>query len=579
MSFKAILGALLVLLLLPLALRLVPIGHGAPRNYVPDTHVVRNALGMAKDKDLVPPVGKYSSYPYLIPYLLLPVYGGEYVVGRAVGAWRSTEEFKIRALDEPAIVQIPARVLIAVFGALSALAAFAAARALGLSTGAWAAAFLVGTSLLHVQLSTHERPWVPVVFFGLLAVAATARHAIDGRVFSLLAAALLAALAFACHQSGLVFLGLVGLAWAFAPSVGTSAFAAQALRRRVWRGVIAVAGFVALALLVGHPYYLRYGRVAQHQVVGADQAAGEFSVGGQAVRFGLSWDSVEHLATSFFGYDPALAVLGVLGFVLFVRERRWLVVWIFTLAAGVFFLTNPSDHVRYLLPVGALLALFAGRIVELAWPRPATRALVCAVLALPLVQAVRFDVVLASEDTRAEAERLLAELPAGARIAVDHYGPAIDLDRASLERLGELRELRQREANRLEFLKLGVYPPERLGLDAWFVEELCGVDPASGEYGVQPALRPRGATPDALFAALGITHVLLVDRDGYGSRLDGLAARGRELWRVSPGREIDTGRGAGGLEAFLPTEMRFPLTALWRVDRPGPTLRLVELAR
>lgn len=576
MSFKSILGAFLVLLLVPFALRLVPIGHGAPRNYVPDTHVVKNALGMAKDKDLVPPVGKYSSYPYLVPYLLLPIYGSEFVVGRVIGAWHSTEEFKVRALDEPAIVQIPARVLIAVFGALSALAAFAAARALGLSVGAWAAAFLVGTSLLHVQLSTHERPWVPVVFFGLLTVASAAKHATDGRLFSLLAAALCAALAFACHQSGLVFLGLVGLAWACAPTVGASVFSLPALRRRVWRGVIAVAGFAVLALLVGHPYYLRYGRVEQHQVVGADQAAGEFSVGGQAVRFGVSWDSVEHLATSFFGYDPALAALGVLGFVFFLRERRWIAVWLFTLAAGIFFLTNPSDHVRYLLPVGALLALFAGRIVELAWKRPATRALVCVVLLVPLVQAVRFDVVLAREDTRAEAERRLAELPATARIAIDHYGPAIDLDRAALERLAELRELRQREANRLEFLKLDVYPPERLGLDAWFVEELCGVDPASGEYGVQPALRARGATPDALFAALGITHVLLVDRDGQGSRLDGLATHGRELWRISPGCE---GRASDGLEAFLPTEMRFPLTALWRVERPGPSLRLVEVVR
>jgi hypothetical protein len=30
-------------------------------------------------------------------------------------------------------------------------------------------------------------------------------------------------------------------------------------------------------------------------------------------------------------------------------------------------------------------------------------------------------------------------------------------------------------------------------------------------------------------------------------------------------------------EAFLPTEMRFPLTALWEVDRPGPELRLLGL--
>ena len=44
-------GTLLFLAVAALALflRLWPIGHGLPRNYVPDTHVVRNALGMAKD--------------------------------------------------------------------------------------------------------------------------------------------------------------------------------------------------------------------------------------------------------------------------------------------------------------------------------------------------------------------------------------------------------------------------------------------------------------------------------------------------------------------------------------------------
>ena len=44
------------------ALRLWPIGHGAPTpEFVPDTHVVRNALHMLGDRDLVPPANAYSS--------------------------------------------------------------------------------------------------------------------------------------------------------------------------------------------------------------------------------------------------------------------------------------------------------------------------------------------------------------------------------------------------------------------------------------------------------------------------------------------------------------------------------------
>jgi hypothetical protein len=80
-----LLAAVGLLLVLPLALRMLPIRHGAPRNYVPDTHMVRQALGMARDHDLAPQAGKYSFYPNFLPYLLLPCYAAEYAAGRAEG--------------------------------------------------------------------------------------------------------------------------------------------------------------------------------------------------------------------------------------------------------------------------------------------------------------------------------------------------------------------------------------------------------------------------------------------------------------------------------------------------------------
>ena len=47
----------------------------------------------------------------------------------------------------------------------------------------------------------------------------------------------------------------------------------------------------------------------------------------------------------------------------------------------------------------------------------------------------------------------------------------------------------------------------------------------------------------------------------------------RTEWTVDPRAAAD--RPAS--EAFLPTEMDFPLTGLWTVSRPGPVLELVEL--
>jgi hypothetical protein len=47
------------------------------------------------------------------------------------------------------------------------------------------------------------------------------------------------------------------------------------------------------------------------------------------------------------------------------------------------------------------------------------------------------------------------------------------------------------------------------------------------------------------------------------------------VWIVDPS---SAGRGLAP-EAFLPTEMEFPLTGLWRVDRPGPEVTLYALPK
>jgi hypothetical protein len=83
----------LLLFVLPLLVRGAALEHGSPRGYVPDTHIVRSALGMAKDRNPVPPVGKYSVYPNLLPYLLLPLYAGDFAIGRVTGRWGGQAEF------------------------------------------------------------------------------------------------------------------------------------------------------------------------------------------------------------------------------------------------------------------------------------------------------------------------------------------------------------------------------------------------------------------------------------------------------------------------------------------------------
>jgi hypothetical protein len=506
--------------------------------------------------------------------MLAPLYAAEYAVGRATGAWAGAGEFGVRAGMDPRLTQLPARALMALLGALAAGVVVLAARATGLPTGAgaWAAGWLLATALLHVQFSTQERPWVAVVFFGALCLWAAAVHERSGGLRSLLLAGAAGGLAFGCHQAGLVFLGLCGLAWAFAPDGWRGA----ALRRRLLAGTACVAVFAVVNLVLGQPYYLVHGAVEQQAVVGGDQAAGLLSFGGQAVRLGVSLDSLRRLSRVLAGYDPALVVLGLLGLAVLLRRRGGRAAGAFALVTAAFFGTNPSDHVRYLLPTYLPLALAGGLAVERLLRSRAGTVVAALVLVVPLVQALRLGLVLERTDTRALAETRLATLPDGARVAIDHYGPQVDLSLAALERVGELRgELRTRERMRYELLSAGVLSEAERGVDAVPVEELFQVDEA-GDYVVRPGVQSLGETPAQVLAALGVTHLLLVERRPRAPEPRPLAhlAEGREaLWTLSPA----PGGGAPA-EAFLPTEMDFPLTGLWTVERPGPWMQLVRLA-
>jgi hypothetical protein len=564
------LGALAALILLALALRAWPLAHGLPRNYVPDSHIVRSALGMARDKDPIPPVGRYSTYPYLLPYLLLPLYGAQYAAGRLAGEWTSSVEYGEKISAEPARAHYIARGLVACFGALGVWATFMGARAAGLGSGAWIAAGLVGTSLMHVQFSVQERPWVPMVSFGTLTMWGSALFATRGSAKSLLAAGAASGLAFACHQAGLFFLLLCGCAWGLG-----GGWRGHALRRRLLLGAGCVAVCLVVGVLLGHAYYLRHGLVPEEEIAGFGSTDAQFvAVGGQALRLGFSLASAARLGRAFLGYDSVLLMLGLAGLGAALRMRGTRAAAVYALGYALFFLTSPSDHVRYLLPLVVLLAWPAGLAAERLLRQRAGVALLLLLCTLPLVQALRLGWVLRQPDTRRAGEEALGALASnapGALVVIDHYGPQPELSRTALERIATKRALRTREAQRLEDLLSGRASG---GVDALPAEEVFWVDPASGAYTVRPEWRATAAEPAALLAALGATHFLATDRRPAGHaglRLARLASTWELVLAIAP--------GADPREAFLPTEMDFPLTALWQVSRPGPWLGLYALPR
>ncbi|MBI1380922.1 MAG: hypothetical protein GC161_07535 [Planctomycetaceae bacterium] len=581
---------LLALFLVALGLRLWPIDHGDGANYLADTHVVRSALGMAKDKDLVPKVGTYSTYPNLLPYALLPIYAGQYAIGRATGAWSGAGEYGNTLLERPALAHVPARVLVALLGALTALVAWKLAREAGFTAGAWFAGAFVALGLLHVHFSVQERPWAPLALFLLWSALHAGRAARTGSGRELVLSGAVAGLAFATHQGGLLALALPGIAWLVAPWRGAK------LARRVRSGFSAVLAFALLGVAVGHPYLVAHGPTATEQVAAGEALAEmdgtSISVGGQAMRFAFSTDTLERLSGALFGYDPALVLLGLGGIALAARRRNLWPALLFAGGWGGFFLLHYNDHVRYLLPLAVFLALPAGAAAEWLWTKKPLRAVVVLALLFGLVQSLRLGHLLRQSDTRTLALAALAEDPPAVGLAVDVFGPEVPLDGPSLERLSQWRDLYAREWHRAAYYDAGVEPPSGAGFAAMPVDALLEFEirrrsswPAARHAG---ALLSLGPGPNEWFAALGLDEVLLVDRSPGDDLPPPLLDPGdptSNLPKLPPLRVqpepvwvIDPSRGATADEARLPTELNFALTDLWQVTRPGPRLERRRLA-
>ncbi|MFT4541533.1 MAG: hypothetical protein ACI841_003882 [Planctomycetota bacterium] len=569
------LAVLLLLFVMPLTFATVGSVHGHGEGYVPDTHIVRNALGMAKERNPVPEVGRYSTYPNLLPYMLLPVYAGHFAVGMLSGEWEGSKEFGDHVLQEPGGVHWLARLVIALLSALAPWVVYRTALCAGLTRGALVSGWLVATCLLFAQFSTQERPWAPMTMFIALTAWGAVAYGKSGRRKHLVASGMAAGLAFATHQAGLGALGITGLAWLFGPRRWTGSDLIERLRS----GVFAVAGFALLGYLIGHPYLLVHGRTATDAVVGGEQLVSDWSlsIGGMSIQFDIRPESAERLSGVLLGYDPMVLLLGLAGLALVLRNRALAPVTIWTVGWGLFFLTAPSDHVRYLLPVLVLLALPAGFLAERMLRAKGTRIALAFAMLLPLIQVARFAHLLSGQDTRADVEAALYELPLGSRVAVDRYGPTTDLSLDALTRLKEIRHLQgaglyARERHRRNLLREGELGFDDEGFDLVPIEDLFSFDERKRTVAVRGGLEVNGSTPKEVFASLGVTHVLIVERRTQAAHLLGDLIEGREpVWSLDPGGDEPAP------EAFLPLEMDFPLTAVWSVHRPGPRLRLFKL--
>lgn len=559
-----------------LLVRAIPLGHGLPGLYVPDTHSVRNALGILETRNPVPRSNEFSSYPYLFSYVCIPLFVADYAAARLGGRVASTEEYAKDAAAHLERFHWLARWVAALAGALAAGAAvLAGARLAGTRTGI-ASGILAASSPLPYLLSTHERPWSLLLFFSTLALSSSLAHVRSGRLSSLCFAGVFAGLAAGCHQAGVsaIFLpaGAVFARWMEKP-------AAWAARLR--DGAACVASFVP-SFLVGNPFLVRYG---PRGAVPTDLTqAVDVGIGGQGLAFRFDARHTAEALTGLVGLEGAGLLLALLGAALLLRRRNRAVAVPLVLALPVFafFSLYTGTHARYYLLASPALWVLGGYLLADLAPRGRAGALAAGLLAaFPVILTLRTCQLLLRTDTRELSQELIARLvPQGARVAVEPYGPALPQSRESLERLAKLEadDPQHPILTRRERLALGAGRPG--GFDVLPLERVVE-DPAPGQYQRPSALahrlfRGHEGLGDLLRAA-GIRYVVRVDRFPSEDRQDPLVRileqRGVLIGEVSPAAPGDVPR-----EALLPFEPRRGISALFSVERPGPRVRLYELS-
>ena len=377
-------------------------------------------VGMLRTGD---PNQQFFQKPSLYVYTLLAALQAHYTWGRAVGLYGDLAQMVVTTHTVTTLPGffLTARLITALFGALTVLSAYAlGARGWGRAAGL-AGALLVAALPIHLRFSQWATTDIMATFLASASLGAALLALRTGRWHAYLVAGALAGLAASAKYNAGAVAGAIVVAAAL------HAWEARRILPAAWR--LAVAGDAAIACFVaGTPYaLLSWGQV------GGGIARQWTNYGGANGHYRGAWNVAgygDFLLNDGLGLAGCLLVLA--GLAIMGRPRpAVLAVWLgFALPSLLVHLSRPTHFMQNMLPLLVACALPAGVAVTelpalLARRAPALAplalaALVLALAAPPLSRSLAYVGRQAAGDGRLELLRWAeAEVPPGARIAAE----------------------------------------------------------------------------------------------------------------------------------------------------------------
>jgi len=447
-SVLAVRVALLLILIVGSAFRVIGLDAGRPFVYHPDEGVVvKAAMGMVATGDPNP-------HTFLYPSLLFDLMAALVAIGHGLfGLPLTTDQswlFVTEALPEQFDAYVAGRWLVAAIGIATIALTFLAGRRLGGRLAGLIAAAVVAVAPVHVESSGTVTTDVPVTFFGVLVLLATLRALEPPHLRRWwIVAAIAVGLATSSKWNGLA-LGIVPTVAYLASMRGPHRFRQTVGSPTPW--LMLAAGIIALVvttpsivLAPGEVLDWLGRQTAAYSTVESVVARGQTSPNGIDVS----------LADAVGGIGPILVAVGIFGVIgLFGSRRSIEVAMGLFIAVYLAILTVPVLHfARNALPIVPYVAiafgLLPGRLAR--WrARHATPptsgdgagrfgvvALATLVIALGLIPALADDLATVRRsgamDTRSIAyDWMLEHLPRNAIVAREQYTPQVRPDRFRL---------------------------------------------------------------------------------------------------------------------------------------------------